>query len=341
MAAGSGLLPRNLDGTGVEVSALGFGCVRLTTHRDERDALATLEHAFSLGITHFDVARVYGFGRAEAILGTFLRGKRDRVTVATKFGLTPPAGLARSRFAVSLAKKVLGPFPALLRRLKSYGSSQVSAGRFSPQDAVTSLESSLRALGTDYVDVLLLHEATGGEASSAALVDALERQTRRGTIRSFGVASAFDTIAPALAMLPDAYRVLQFENHAGRRTAASVPRSGRGLITHGVFAPARALTDAIAAHPAATDTHSARLGLNLRDGKVIAALLLQYALEANADGSVLFSSTDRAHIGFNVECAERRPFDSRQCAGFLEFVDALLSSGGPVASAAGSGRTTT
>jgi aryl-alcohol dehydrogenase-like predicted oxidoreductase len=49
-----------------------------------------LERAFALGITHFDVARAYGFGRAEGILGKFLRGRRDQVTVATKLGLQPP-----------------------------------------------------------------------------------------------------------------------------------------------------------------------------------------------------------------------------------------------------------
>jgi aryl-alcohol dehydrogenase-like predicted oxidoreductase len=49
----------------VETSRLGFGCVQLTSHRKRREAPFVLERAFSLGITHFDVARKYGFGRAE------------------------------------------------------------------------------------------------------------------------------------------------------------------------------------------------------------------------------------------------------------------------------------
>ena len=69
---------------------LGFGCVQLTTHREASEAVSMLERAFALGITHFDVARAYGFGRAEGILGKFLRGRRDQVTVATKLGLHPP-----------------------------------------------------------------------------------------------------------------------------------------------------------------------------------------------------------------------------------------------------------
>ncbi len=50
--------------TNVETSRLGFGCVQLTAHDSRKEALSVLEHAFSLGITHFDVARAYGFGRA-------------------------------------------------------------------------------------------------------------------------------------------------------------------------------------------------------------------------------------------------------------------------------------
>src|SRR6476469_451778 len=93
----------------MEVSRLGFGCVKLTTHRERSDAVRILDQAFALGITHFDVARAYGFGRAEYILGEFLRGKRDRVTVATKFGLVPPSGIGGNRRVIDLAKRILSP----------------------------------------------------------------------------------------------------------------------------------------------------------------------------------------------------------------------------------------
>src|SRR3984893_1601208 len=101
---------------------LGFGCVQLTTHREEAEAVAILQHAFALGITHFDVARAYGFGRAEGILGKFLRGRRDQVTVATKLGLQPPVGLAGNAWIINAAKQLLSPFPALLQLAKRGGS---------------------------------------------------------------------------------------------------------------------------------------------------------------------------------------------------------------------------
>ncbi len=63
----------------------------------------------------------YGFGRAEGILAQFLRGRRDRVTVATKFGFQMPSGLAGDPRLIAAAKRLLGPFPALLRRAQRRG----------------------------------------------------------------------------------------------------------------------------------------------------------------------------------------------------------------------------
>ena len=54
-----------------------------------RQSLRAMGCAWDAGITLFDTARSYGFGDAEAVLGEFLRGKRDKAVIATKFGITP------------------------------------------------------------------------------------------------------------------------------------------------------------------------------------------------------------------------------------------------------------
>lgn len=70
------------------VSAIGFGCGALMQSPSRKDRMAVLSAALDSGITHFDTARMYGLGRAEAELGTFLRTvDRDSVTIATKFGI--------------------------------------------------------------------------------------------------------------------------------------------------------------------------------------------------------------------------------------------------------------
>jgi D-threo-aldose 1-dehydrogenase len=315
-----------LGQTGIDVSQLGFGCVKLTTHRERRDAVRVLENAFARGITHFDVARAYGFGRAESILGEFLRGKRDRVTVATKFGIQPPSGVAGNRWIIDLAKKILSPFPSLLRRAKQRGAALVHSGVFTPAIAIQSLETSLRELHTDYVDLLLLHEATPADSASHPLIEALRQQVARGTVRSFGVASDFRKLGEDPHGVPAAYQVLQFEDNAHARNLRTLSQgTERGVITHSIFQPASPLQNVVAAQPALARKFSSEINANLVDPTVIGSLLLHYALRSNLNGVVLFSSSDPQRVLANVHDAESGRYDERQLSQFVEFVDMALT----------------
>jgi D-threo-aldose 1-dehydrogenase len=310
---------------GPSVFPLGFGCVQLTTHPRQAEALAILEHAFSLGITHFDVARAYGFGRAEGILARFLRGRRDRVTVATKFGFQMPSGLAGNPLLITAAKRLLTPFPALLQRAKHRGSQMVKAGAFSPQAAIQSLEASLRALETDYVDILLLHEATLTDAAGEALLGALQQQIQRGTVRHLGIASAFFKLEADASRFASDYEIIQFDDNAQSRNLAKLAnRERRLLITHSIFNPAALLRDAVLNFPQIASESSRQIGADLTDPKVIASFLLHYALRSNSGGIVLFSSTNPAHLEANVRDVQAQPFDDAQLGSFLTFVDEVL-----------------
>lgn len=81
---------RTLGRQGLVVSELGLGCMGMSDFyagRDEAESLATLDRALELGITFFDTADVYGPYTNEELVGRFLRGKRDRVVLATKFAI--------------------------------------------------------------------------------------------------------------------------------------------------------------------------------------------------------------------------------------------------------------
>ena len=97
------LVRRTLGSQGLEVSALGLGCRGMSTaygRADETEAVATLHRALDLGVTFFDTAEVYGPFINEELLGRELKGVRDEVIIATKFGWRfddkPPRGLDSS-----------------------------------------------------------------------------------------------------------------------------------------------------------------------------------------------------------------------------------------------------
>lgn len=81
---------RQLGNTGVDVAALGLGCMGLVGwygERDDEEARATVHRAIDLGITHLDTAAVYQDGDNERFVGDCIRGRRDEVFLATKCGL--------------------------------------------------------------------------------------------------------------------------------------------------------------------------------------------------------------------------------------------------------------
>jgi len=81
---------RTLGRQGLVVSELGLGCMGMSDFyagRDEAESMATLDRALELGITFFDTADIYGPYLNEELVGRFLRGKRDRVVLATKFAI--------------------------------------------------------------------------------------------------------------------------------------------------------------------------------------------------------------------------------------------------------------
>jgi aryl-alcohol dehydrogenase-like predicted oxidoreductase len=168
----------------------------------KRESLRALGEAFDRGITYFDVARSYGYGDAEGILGSFIRDKRDRVIVATKFGIDPPASTPARRFAKAVARKVFRVAPGLRRAARQSLGAQFTRPPFDPEHAARSLEQSLRQLRSDRIDVLLVHDCSREWLADERVFAFLERAVQSGKVSCVGVSGDRAVVADAVRRHP-------------------------------------------------------------------------------------------------------------------------------------------
>jgi aryl-alcohol dehydrogenase-like predicted oxidoreductase len=169
---------------------MGF-CDRATSFR-------ALETAWDNGINFFDLARSYGYGQAESLFAKFARGKRDRVLIATKFGIEPDASPRAN--AIRLLRGGLGGIRHLRwKQPATTGRNDAFSERWSPARLRRGLHRSLRELGTEYVDVLYLHSPPAGITQRLDLFATLDRLSSEGLVRSYGLSTDAESATLALA----------------------------------------------------------------------------------------------------------------------------------------------
>jgi aryl-alcohol dehydrogenase-like predicted oxidoreductase len=155
------LKTHKLGSQGLKVSAIGLGCMGMSQSygpADEAESIATLHRAIELGCTFLDTAEVYGPYMNEALLGRALKGKRDQVTIATKFG-----------FRIENGKQV---------------------GTDSrPEHISEAVEASLGRLATDHIDLLYQHRVDPA-VPMEDVAGAVGKLVEQGKVRFFGLSEA-------------------------------------------------------------------------------------------------------------------------------------------------------
>ena len=164
---------RSLGSSGIAVSAIGLGCMSLSGvygKSSDDDGISLIHEALDQGITLLDTSDMYGFGHNEELVGKAIKGRRDDVVLATKFGN-------------------LGG-----------GGAQVADGR--PEYVISSCEASLKRLGVEVIDLYYQHRVDPTVPVEDTF-GAMARLVEQGKVRTLGISEARpETIRRAHAVHP-------------------------------------------------------------------------------------------------------------------------------------------
>ncbi|MBM1144914.1 aldo/keto reductase [Alcanivorax sp. ZXX171] len=287
---------RQLGRDGPLVSALGLGCMGMSAfygHRDDRESIATLHAALDAGVNLIDTADMYGPHTNEELVGRAIADRRDRVFLATKFGV------------------VLDPSDPHARGVD---------GR--PEYVRRAVEGSLRRLGVDHIDLYYQHRidpAVPIEDTVGAMADLV----REGKVRYLGLSEAApDTLRRAQAVHPIA--ALQMEYSLWTRDAeeghlatcrelgigfVAYSPLGRGFLSGAIRSPEDFEADDYRRHNPRFQGDNFQRNLELVDqvhdlaeekGVSASQLALAWALARGEDVVPLFGTKRRKYLSDNL-----------------------------------------
>ena len=297
---------RQIGKTNIEVSVMGLGCWPMAgmagganwSGIDDKESIATIQHAESLGINLLDTADGYGSGHSEEIIGRALLGRRDRYVIATKVGPNPD-----------------DPNPSRARR-----------------HILDACEASLRRLKTSYIDIYQLHCAPH-EDTFGAVTDTMTELVEVGKIRCFGI-SSYETDDMRklmhlgdLAMAQIGYSIvnpvgldgLRFAEKHNLGTLIRVPLA-QGALTGKYFDNLDALDDTDRRHDRFNNTRIAasfrklsELRYLVKDGRrTMVQAALRFVLDTPGVTSAIPGAKDRNQLAENAGAVEAPPLTEEE-----------------------------
>jgi aryl-alcohol dehydrogenase-like predicted oxidoreductase len=198
---------RQLGRSPLKVSAIGLGLMSMSGiygNADDNESIGVIHHALDSGVNHLDSADMYGWGHNETLLGKALRGRRDGVIVATKFGQTKDAA----------GKQGVDGSPAYVQQ---------------------ACEASLKRLGIEVIDLYYQHRVDTNTPIEDT-VGAMKRLVEQGKVRAIGLSEAApETIRRAhkvhpIAAVQNEYSLLYRKD--GEETLAATRALGISLVAY-------------------------------------------------------------------------------------------------------------
>jgi aryl-alcohol dehydrogenase-like predicted oxidoreductase len=287
-----------LPGSSRTTSELGFGCAYLVGGWELSESMKRLDIAYEAGFRHFDTAPAYGMGTSESVIGRALNGRRTNVTLASKVGIGRPHFGRLFHFGRAMSRSFRAAAPGMARNIGGMAYSIATPhGEFGLFKVERSLSESLRALRTDYLDLLLLHDVRSSDISHELLAF-LDRQKRNGVVLALGIATSATEIelirkrhGPFFDVWQHSWSVLDDSN------STPVPFTITHRAIHGAF-------DALRKWLRDDSSVAARLSdiicLDLSDPIQLSRVLIGASIANNPHGITLVSSRNLNRIFDNA-----------------------------------------
>ena len=298
---------RVLGRSQIAVSEIGYGAWGIGGDwgsKDDAEARRALQRAIDLGVTFFDTAMVYGDGHSEQLIGQVIKGQRDKLVVASKI---PPKTYK---------------WPVLPR--------DRAAETFPSDWIVECTESSLRRLGTDYLDLQQFHAWTPEYLEQTDWKEGIEKLKKQGKIRAWGVSAndwePYNTVSLVESGLADSIQVIYniFEQRPAEKLLPAALKHNVGIIVRVPFEEGL-LTGKLTPQTqfgaddwrgqwltpprlAEAQTRVERLKPLLGpDRPTLAALALKFCLSHPAVSTVIPGMKSAGHVEQNVAVSDARP----------------------------------
>ena len=276
-----------------------LGCASMLGYTNRATSVKALESALRLGIRQFDVARSYGYGQAERLLGNFFSANRSGVRITSKYGIAPAAGTRAN--CIRILRGGTGGLRHL-EFLPSGKSRDPNAEFWSAKSVLQGLEKSLKELRTDYLDEFLLHSPPVELSERLELFQALNDAQRAGKVARIGVCTDAKSMMAFVERVTHAQVSFNLEHAPVTNNFRAFPKSinhifgGRG----GVDRVAQRLKDVFRNHLNTAHEPIALQAASLDDPAMLNEAMIRIALLGAGAQAAVISMNNPRHQALNV-----------------------------------------
>jgi diketogulonate reductase-like aldo/keto reductase len=190
---------------------------------------------------------------------------------------------------------------------------------FSKSNAQESLDTSLRELGSDYVDFLLLHEYDTDAANKAEVVGFLQEQVKLGKIRAFGIGSSFKKLPKNLDDIDKTYKMIQLESSFSAPNLLQFQgHSNRLISTHSIFRDFEKVKASLSKYS------PKELGVSMNTDTDLINVFLSFSKLHNPSGITIFTSSNNQRIKQNADLWQSNDYSLHQLEELQKKISGVL-----------------